>query len=185
MESDAFLITDPINIRGKGVILITAGHKAFFSWEREEGWGETRQAQELLQSDSEPILKLFSLKKDKIGHYSKSDWGNLLSSFVLTQPGKASEYVGVFIMLSASRWDAGRRSDRDSVVVVATRRLITLTLSFQHTSKQCTVTIRTDVKWTVGCAVRWLLQVSKMTAVLLFPSSIETVKKKKKKIHIQ
>lgn len=34
-ESDAFLITDPINIRGKGVILITVGHEAFISWVRE------------------------------------------------------------------------------------------------------------------------------------------------------
>lgn len=31
-ESDAFLIMDPINIRGKGVILITVGHEAFISW---------------------------------------------------------------------------------------------------------------------------------------------------------
>lgn len=28
-ESDAFLITDPINIRGEGVILITEGHESF------------------------------------------------------------------------------------------------------------------------------------------------------------
>lgn len=34
-ESDAFLITEPINIRGKGVILITVGHEAFISWVRE------------------------------------------------------------------------------------------------------------------------------------------------------
>lgn len=34
-ESEAFLITDPINIRGKGVILITVGHEAFISWVRE------------------------------------------------------------------------------------------------------------------------------------------------------
>lgn len=34
-ESDAFLITDPINIGGKGVILITVGHKAFISRVRE------------------------------------------------------------------------------------------------------------------------------------------------------
>lgn len=34
-ESDAFLIMDPINIRGKGIILITVGHKAFISWARE------------------------------------------------------------------------------------------------------------------------------------------------------
>lgn len=34
-ESDAFLITDPINIRGKGVILITLGHEAFISGVRE------------------------------------------------------------------------------------------------------------------------------------------------------
>lgn len=36
-ESDTFLITHPINIRGKGVILITVGYKAFISWLRERG----------------------------------------------------------------------------------------------------------------------------------------------------
>lgn len=74
MESDAFLNIDPINIRGKGIILITAGHQAFLGEREKRDAGKTRQAQELLQSDSEPILKLFSLRKNyKIGHYSKSD----------------------------------------------------------------------------------------------------------------
>lgn len=40
-ESDAFLITDPINIRGKGIILITVGHESFLG-ERGEAWGENK-----------------------------------------------------------------------------------------------------------------------------------------------
>lgn len=40
-ESDAFLITDPINIRGKGIILITVGHESFLG-ERGEAWRENK-----------------------------------------------------------------------------------------------------------------------------------------------
>lgn len=36
-ETDPFLITDPINITGKGVILITVGHEAVISRVRERG----------------------------------------------------------------------------------------------------------------------------------------------------
>lgn len=44
--------------------------------------------------------------------------------------------LGVFRISPASRCDAGRGSDRDGVVVVAAQRFKTLTLSFQHISKQ-------------------------------------------------
>lgn len=42
-ESDTFLITDPINIGGEGVILITVGHEAFISAAGGEGAMRTRE----------------------------------------------------------------------------------------------------------------------------------------------
>lgn len=44
-ESDTFLITDPINIGGEGVILITAGHEAFISRARGKGRDEEKGKQ--------------------------------------------------------------------------------------------------------------------------------------------
>lgn len=59
--------------------------------------------------------------------------------------------LGVFIISPASRSDAGRGSDRDGVVVVDAQRLNTLTLSFQHISKQLMHNDnKNNVKWTVG-----------------------------------
>lgn len=60
-ESDTFLITDPINISGEGVILITVGHEAFISRARGEGRDEEKEnkAQQQHRSDAEPISQSY------------------------------------------------------------------------------------------------------------------------------
>lgn len=74
-ESDTFLITDPINIGGEGVILITAGHEAFISRARGKGRDEEKEnkAQQQRCSDAEPISQsYYTLSQTKCDIWNKS-----------------------------------------------------------------------------------------------------------------
>lgn len=74
-ESDTFLITDPINIGGEGVILITVGHEAFISRARGKGRDEEKEnkAQQQRCSDAEPISQsYYTLSQIKCDIWNKS-----------------------------------------------------------------------------------------------------------------